>query len=177
MNTLKNIVTIVVVTFCSSSGILMAQNDALIHQYKFDGNLEDAVGDSHGVYQDGWWLEPVINNFIDDRDGNAQSALNFDAAGGNGYMIFVGRFSPVQEGVDGEITVTFWGLWHGSTGSWQDIVNKRDNYDDNIISLSDHSFLSSIFITNIIQENTLFYIIFFLTQHFLSRTFSLSLSS
>ena len=129
MNTLKNIVTIVVVTFCFSSAILMAQNDALIHQYKFDGNLEDAVGDSHGVFLDGWWLDPVENNFITGHDGTEKGALNFDGAGGNGYVIYVGRWSAIKEGPDTSMTLTLWGLWYGRyDDGTQDIINKRDNY-------------------------------------------------
>jgi len=113
MNILKSVVTVLLIIFCFSSVIVNAQNDALIHQYKFDGNLEDAVGDSHGVFLDGWWLEPIENNYITGHDGTEKGALNFDGAGGNGYVIYVGRWSAIKEGPDTSMTLTLWGLWYG----------------------------------------------------------------
>ena len=90
MNILKSIVVLII--FCFSSVIVMAQDDALIHQYKFDGNLEDAVGDSNEVFSDGWYLEPVIDNFITGHDGTEKGTLNFDGANGYGYIIYMGRW-------------------------------------------------------------------------------------
>jgi len=138
MNILKSVVTVLLIIFCFSSVIVNAQNDALIHQYKFDGNLEDAVGDSNGVYVAGNSPEPI---FIDGHDGTPNGAINFPATDGLGYMIRVGYWSPSREGVEGEMTVTFWGLWHGSTGSWQDIINKRDGWspDQMVWGINQHS--------------------------------------
>ena len=125
MNTLKTMITVMLIIFCFSSVSVIAQEDALIHQYKFDGNLEDAVGDSNGVYVAGDSPEPI---YIEGHDGTANGAIDFPAGDLLGYMIRVGSFSPSQEGTPNEMTVTFWGLWHGSTGSWQDIINKRDGW-------------------------------------------------
>lgn len=137
MNILKTMITVVLIIFCFSSVTVMAQEDALIHQYKFDGNLDDAVGDSNGVYVDGYG--PLT--FIDGHDGTPNGAIDFPAGDGLGYMIRVGYFSPSQEGTPNEMTVTFWGLWHGSTGSWQDIINKRDGWspDQMVWGINQHS--------------------------------------
>ena len=128
MNISKNIVVLII--FCFSFGIVMAQNDALIHKYKFDGNLNDAIADSHGVFSDGWYSPTEIDNFITGHDGTEKGALHFDGAGGSGYIIFVGRWSAVKEGKDGEMTLTLWALWYGRyDDGTQDIINKRDNYE------------------------------------------------
>ena len=104
----------------------MAQVEDLLHHYKFDGDLDDAIDDSNGVYVEGC---PGIVNFIEGYDGTPDGAINFDGAGGNGYMIFMGRWSAVQEGPDTTMTLAFWALWYGNYGdNTQDIINKRDNY-------------------------------------------------
>jgi len=101
---------------------------ALIHQYKFDGDLTDAVGNSHGEFLDG----NGDLSFIEGHDGTPNGAIDFpaDPDDNQGYAIQVGRFSPIVEGVDSSMTVSFWAKWHGSTGSWQDIINKRDDWDE-----------------------------------------------
>jgi len=101
-----------------------AQNDALMHRYKFDGDLTDAVADSDGVYYDGAGQEV---KYIEGHDGTANGAIDF--AMPMGYAIKVGTYAPTQEGEMGQMTVTFWAKWHGEAGDFEDIINKRDDWD------------------------------------------------
>jgi len=100
-----------------------AQNDALMHRYEFDGDLTDAVGDSNGIYWDG----AGELTFIEGHDGTPEGAIDFPMP--LGYAIRVGTFAPTQEGDVGQMTVTFWAKWHGEAGDFQDIINKRDDWD------------------------------------------------
>jgi hypothetical protein len=111
---------------CVSSMIVMAQDEDLMHHYKFDGDLVDEVADSNGVYVGG----DGELNFVEGYDGTPSGAINFDGANGKGYMIYMGRWSAVQEWPDTSMTLTFWALWYGSyADNTQDIINKRDNYE------------------------------------------------
>ena len=123
MNYLKS--TFMLLLLCFSSVLVMAQDDDLIHRYKFDGNLDDAVDVSHGVVAE---ISPGELTFIEGHDGTPDGAVDFVDTSGNNYMIYVGDWSAAEEGAPGELTITFWALWHGSTGSYQDIINKRTNY-------------------------------------------------
>jgi len=76
MNFLKSIVVLIV--FCFSCVTVMAQEDALIHQYKFDGNLEDAVGDSNGVYvagDKGLFKSVVHRGYMHSSTGITQDSI------------------------------------------------------------------------------------------------------
>lgn len=118
--------------------ILLAQSGNLIHQYKFDGNVNDAVGDSNGVFVAGVTASGLTGatapSYATGRDGTPNGAIVFDGNDSNVgfYMIDVGRFSPVKEGVDGEMTVAFWAKWGGPkagiASDYQDIIAKRDNW-------------------------------------------------
>lgn len=122
----------IILTLCFISSNIIAQ---LIHQYKFDGNLEDAVGDSNGVVAGG----PGTPNYIMGHDSTENGAILFSTT--DWCMIDVGRFSPSQEGAANQMTVTFWAYWNGSTGESQDIINKRDNYinDEMMWGINQHN--------------------------------------
>lgn len=123
---MKLLKVIIILILCFSVTIIMAQDDALIHHYKFDGNLDDAAGESNAVYVGG----DGDLKYIEGYDGTTDGAIDFPTYDLSGYMIDAGTFSPSQEGTAGEMTISFWGLWHGNTGNWQDIIDKRDNWAD-----------------------------------------------
>ena len=107
----------------------MAQNDALVAYYKLDGNLKDEMGLSNGYFAAGNVADSA-NKFIKGYDGTPNGALFFGGKANEWCRVDLGTFSPVQLGTKGEMTVTFWAYWNGSTGSWQDIINKRDTWAD-----------------------------------------------
>jgi hypothetical protein len=130
--------TLLLMIMCFSSVFVMAQNESLIHRYRFDGNLDDEIDDSNGVVVTE--LSPGTLTFMEGYDGTPDGAINFVDGDGLNYMIYVGRWSAAQEGAPDELTVTFWAYWHGTTGSFQDIINKRDNYDDDMLwGINQHS--------------------------------------
>jgi hypothetical protein len=113
---------------CFSSLILFAQVDDLVYHYKFDGNLEEEVADSHAVFVAGAAAitEP---SYMEGFDETADGAILFGGTLDTYYMIKLGRFCASCEGAQDEITIAFWAYWNGPTGSYQDIINKRDNWD------------------------------------------------
>ncbi len=117
----------VILAFCFSSIIVMAQDDALIAYYKLDDNLKDEMGLSNGFFADGN-IADSANKYIEGYDGSPNGAILFGGKVNEWYRVDLGNFSPVQLGTSGEMTITFWAYWNGSTGSWQDIINKRDTW-------------------------------------------------
>jgi hypothetical protein len=116
---------------CISLVAVHAQSDAedyLVAHYEFDGNIEDALGYYNGefVAGTGSLTEP---QFMEGHDGSPNGAILFTGDNQNCYMIRVGTFCPSCDGEAGEMTVSFWGYWNGTTNESQDIINKRTTYD------------------------------------------------
>jgi len=124
MNVLKNIALVI---FFFSSIIVKAQDDALVTYYKLNGNLKDEKGLSNGFFAAGN-IADSVKKFIEGYDGTPDGALFFGGKSDQWCRVDLGNYSPVQLGTEGEMTVTFWAYWDGSTGSWQDIINKRDTW-------------------------------------------------
>jgi hypothetical protein len=135
MKNLKS--TFMLMLLCFASVFVMAQDEDLIHRYRFDGDLVDEIEDSNGYVAE---ISPGTLTFMEGYDGTPDGAINFVDGDGLHYMICVGRWSAAEEGTPDEITVTFWAYWHGSTGSYQDIINKRDDYDTDMLwGINQHS--------------------------------------
>jgi hypothetical protein len=130
MKYLKSTLMLMLLSF--SSVLVMAQEEDLIHRYRFDGDLVDEIDDSNGYVAP---ISPGTLAYMEGYDGTPDGAINFDVLGGNGYMICVGRWSAAQEGTPEQLTVTFWAYWHGPTGSpgYQDLINKRDDFDNDML--------------------------------------------
>ena len=145
MGFLKSIVKVVLVIFCFSSVIVMAQDDALIAYYKLDGNLKDEKGLSNGFFAAGN-IADSANKFIEGYDGAPNGALFFGGKSSEWCRVDLGTFSPVQLGTKGQMTITFSAYWDGSTGSWQDIINKRDTWssDGMVWGINQHAQTGSV---------------------------------
>lgn len=104
---------------------------ALVAYYRLDGDLKDEIGLSDGSFAAGNLKPNKLDHFIDGHDGMQKGALLFGGNGNTWFRVDLGNYSPVQLGTDGEMTVAFWAYWNGSTGSWQDIINKRDTWSSN----------------------------------------------
>ena len=70
----------------------------------------------------------TLDHFIDGHDGTQKGALLFGGSSSTWFRVDLGNYSPVQLGTSGEMTVAFWAYWNGSTGSRQEIINKRDSW-------------------------------------------------
>jgi len=127
MNTLKSIVTVVLVILCFSSVSVRAQDDALIAHYKLDGNLNDEMGLSDGLHADG--ADPA-SKYIEGNDGTPNGALLFGDQSDTWCRVDLGTYSPIQMGTDGSMTLAFYAYWNGNNGTYQDIINKRDDWND-----------------------------------------------
>ena len=127
MNTLKSIVTVVLIIFCFSSVMARAQDDALIAHYKLDGNLNDEMGLSDGLYAAG--ADPA-SKYIEGNDGTPNGALLFGDQSDTWCRVDLGTYSPIQMGTDGSMTLAFYAYWNGNNGTYQDIINKRDDWND-----------------------------------------------
>ena len=101
--------------------------DDLIAYYKFDGNLEDEMGLSDGDFGEGGAEE---TSYMEGYDDTEDGAILFGAGDDTWYRIDLGTYSPSQEGTEDELTCAFWGYWNGNTGSWQDIINKREHFEN-----------------------------------------------
>ena len=145
MNFLKSIVKIALVIICLLSAIVMAQNENLIAYYKLDGNLKDEQGLSNGFFAAGN-IADSANKYIEGYDSTPNGALFFGGKSSEWCRVDLGNFSPVQLGINGEMTVTFWAYWNGSTGSWQDIINKRDTWssDGMVWGINQHAKTGSV---------------------------------
>ena len=98
-----------------------------IAHYKFDGNLNDEMGNYNAVDSAG----PGQVQYVDGYDGTPNGAINFPATEEGWYRVDCGRFSPSQEGTVGEFTVSFWANWNGNPGhKYEDIIDKRDVWSD-----------------------------------------------
>ena len=136
---------VALVIICLLSAIVMAQDENLIAYYKLDGNLKDEKGLSNGFFAAGN-IADSANKFIEGYDGKPNGALFFGGKSSEWCRVDLGNFSPVQLGTNGEMTVTFWAYWNGSTGSWQDIINKRDTWasDGMVWGINQHAKTGSI---------------------------------
>ena len=123
----------------------MAQNENLIAYYKLDGNLKDEQGLSNGFFAAGN-IADSANKYIEGYDSTPNGALFFGGKSSEWCRVDLGNFSPVQLGINGEMTVTFWAYWNGSTGSWQDIINKRDTWssDGMVWGINQHAKTGSV---------------------------------
>ncbi|MFO7657692.1 MAG: LamG-like jellyroll fold domain-containing protein [Bacteroidales bacterium] len=97
----------------------------LIAHYKLDGNLKDEKGLSDGHFATGG-ATGVIDTV--GYDGTQKGALLFGAGATTWYRVDLGNYSPSQLGTKDEMTCAFWAYWKGSTGTFQDIINKRDDW-------------------------------------------------
>ncbi|MBN2049065.1 MAG: LamG domain-containing protein [Spirochaetales bacterium] len=72
--------------------------DGLLAEYLFTGNINDSSGNGNN-------LTGTVGTYVDDRLGNADSALGFD--GTDDYLVFpssdTGKFVP-----NGNMTISFW---------------------------------------------------------------------
>ena len=125
------LLSIITLTQCvSQDNIDKIQSDDphLIAYYKFNGDLKDEKGVFNGVFAGGNIKSNTKEHFINGYDGKPDSAILFGGAADTWLRVDLGTFSPAKLGIEGEMTVCFWTYWNGSTGSWQDIINKRDTW-------------------------------------------------
>ncbi len=102
-------------------------NSSLVAHYTFNGNLNDATGNYNAVDTVGG---PV--QYVTGYDGTPNGAINFPGDA-SWYKVDCGRFSPLQMGVKGQFSVTFWANWNGIPAdghTYQDIIDKRDTWND-----------------------------------------------
>jgi hypothetical protein len=121
-----------------SFSFIYAQDTSLVARYKFDGNLNDEIGNYNAVDTVG----PGQPQYVEGFDGTANGAINFPGTTDGWYRLDCGRFAPSQMGVKGEFSIAFWGNWNGAPDhSWEDIIDKRDTWNDTgmVFSIGQHS--------------------------------------
>jgi|GEM_PF-2604056 len=130
---LRRVVELLVVVLFCTPNLLEAQapTDGLMAHFKLDGDLADEMGGPNGFFEAGLIQEDTTEHFAEGFDGTAKGALWFPG-GAMWYRVGLGKFSPLKDGVDGEMTVTFWAKWDGveTSAGHTDIINKRDTWSE-----------------------------------------------
>ena len=129
MNYIRYAIPAVFLVLGFSSVCILAQvaEDSLIAHYSFDNNLKDEKGLSDGHFATGGASGVTYRLGF---NGTENGALLFGAEDTTWYRVDLGQYSPSQSGAKNEMACAFWAYWNGSTGSWQDIINKRDDWSD-----------------------------------------------
>ncbi len=117
----------------------------LVAHYNFNYNLRDGSGNNYtavDTFTNGAATANPVQ-YVPGFDGAANNyAISFPGDTG-WYRVDCGRFAPETLGVKGQLTIAFWAKWYGpvSDHSYQDIIDKRDHWDDSnmVFSVGQHS--------------------------------------